>query len=251
MTETAVTKREDTQIQSVQAANYPILDPSMGTAFKDAMTMNLEGEDLSPRRILTNISMPTGGATIFNYTTLDGDVAVKEITGIIVHIQTERALFMGDFGESNRPECTSSDGATGIGRPGGECVNCVENKFGPNSGPKPCKESKAVYVITKEEVLPVVFRVTPGSFDNLQNYRVNLVKRGLGMHTVETIFSLEKAKNKNGIAYAKLVMKLGNVIKDQTAVQNILKLKEDIIPFLTNTAPNNNGCDESLSQSEI
>jgi len=238
MSEKEITANKETESKAITTFNandYEALNPASIENFKEAMEINLEGEDISIRSIFTSISMPSGGSTMFSYETVEGEVSTKEIVGIVVHIQPERALFLGEFGESKYPECVSSDGKVGYGNPGGDCLTCVENQFGPNNSPKPCKESKSTYILIKGEHLPVVLRITPGSFKALKNYRIGLLQKGLNLHSVETIFSLEKVKNAQGIAFAKLVIRPGNRILDKNTIDNIKKMKEGMLPFITRT----------------
>ena len=214
-------------------SNYQILDPSMTSAFQEAMELNLEGEEINPRKILTTIPMPTGGGTMWSFDSIEGIVDTKEFEGIIVHIQTERALFLGEpkKGEANRPACSSQDGITGTGEPGGVCTNCPDNQFGPNNTAKACKESKIVYILMRGEILPMALRVTPGSFKPLQQYRINLAKRATPMQAIETKFSLIKVDG--AFKYSQVVLKPGNKITDKSIVNSITKLKTDLLPFLS------------------
>jgi hypothetical protein len=230
----------NTAITAFNADDYGILDPGQMEVFRDAMMSNLDGEKIHPRKILTAVPMPTGGGTIFNYESGDGDVTTKEITGIIIHIQTERALFLGAFGENKLPECSSYDGVTGFGNPGGLCVGCADNEFPADGGSKNCKESKIIYIVTKEELLPIALRCTPGSFKALQEYRIKLVKKGMPMHKLETVFSLTSSKNKAQIKFSQLVLTPGTPVANKEAVASLLKIKEDLLPFLTGIKPETN-----------
>lgn len=224
-----------TEIQVFKETEYPILGSDV-IDFREALEFNLqEDRSISARKILTTISMPTQGGTIFSYSTIDGDVNTKEITGIIIHVQPERAKFVGQFGENKMPECSSLDGIIGVGIPGGECANCPDNQFGANSSPKPCKEVKMIYMLTKDDVLPICIKCTAGSFAQWQNYKIGLMRKGLRYTDVETTITLEAAQNPNKIKYSKLVFKLTDKITDKAIISKIQKIKNEFMPLIART----------------
>jgi hypothetical protein len=224
----------ETKAVATTTFNYPALQTDIQFNFKEIFEANLNGMDVSPRKLLTTISMPTQGGTIFSYTTIDGDVSTKELSGVIIHIQPERAKFVGEYGENKFPECTSPDGITGEGKPGGECVNCPDNQFGLNNKAKPCKEVKMIYMLTQDDVLPIGVRCTTGSFEALKNYGILLMRKGLDATKVETIITLEATKNQSGIKYSKLNFAMKSKIDDDLVIQKIKNIKKEFLPLFTN-----------------
>src|SRR4029450_12815372 len=76
---------------------------------------------------LDRIRMPTGGALTFEVPTPAGPESRPTITGVLVHVQQRRAYWAQAFDETGGgtpPDCTSADGITGVGEPGGACARC-------------------------------------------------------------------------------------------------------------------------------
>jgi hypothetical protein len=220
------------EVAVFDASNYEVLNADTTNDFKEALLLDFGNEDINPRKIFTTIPMPLGGGTSFQVDSLDGVIEMKELTGIIAHLQPERALFPEKFDPKSRPFCVSNDCMTGEGDPGGSCPSCPNDKFGPNNEAKRCKESKTAYLLMEGESFPVILKISPGSFKALDDYRMKILRYGIKLHTTETIISLEREKSANGTFFSKLVFKPGVRIKDKAVLASIMNIKTDLIPFV-------------------
>lgn len=173
----------------------------------------LGGESLSIRD-LDRVKVPSGGGTTWELPTLDGETAVKEIEGVIIHRATRRAYWeyaMEDRpdGDDGRPQCSSDDGELGLGDPGGSCATCPYNEFESDikGGPgKACKEMRQLFVLTKDDILPLVVTVPPASLANVKAYLLRLLRAQLSPSDVVTKIALQKAESGGKIKFSKVTL---------------------------------------------
>lgn len=223
---------------------YPALTEEAVEGMCESVESNLDmGSDrIDPRKLFTTITFPGGGSTIWEIPAVEGDsISTKEFTGIIFHINTERARYQGKFGGDKRPLCTSQNGEIGHGDPGGECMSCAYNEFGSHEeypGRKACTETKQLYFIMKDtgdfptEKWPMICRIPAGSFPILEEYRIRLAKTRTKLYTVETKFTLTKQKNKQDIPFAQVLLTRGDTITDPEMIKAIESYKAGILPFI-------------------
>lgn len=155
------------------------------------------------------IKIPAGGGMAWE---LPGDTTASTFDGVILAVQNTRAYFPQAFtGGANPPACSSRDGKTGVGLPGGSCLTCEKAIWG--SGKEhfgtACGERKIVYILMPGETLPVRLSLPVTSFKILRKYQVSLLNKRYPSHGVVTQFGLEKAKSQSGITYS--VLKLSQV----------------------------------------
>lgn len=167
----------------------------------DLIQEALGGESLSVKD-LDRIKVPAGGGTTWEVATLDGDVATKVIEAVIIQRATRRAYWpyaMEDRPDDDdgRPACASNDGLIGVGDPGGECASCPYNEFQTDikGGPgKACKETRQLFLLMKDDLLPLTLNVPPGSLANIKAYFLRLLRAQLSPSDVLTKIGLEKVK---------------------------------------------------------
>jgi hypothetical protein len=187
---------------------------------------------------LERVKMPTGGATKWTMETVRGEKSVDEIEGIIVAHRPARVHWSEPIektGGNSPPDCASADGFVGIGDPGGECDKCILNAFGsdPKGGKgKACKELNLVFLLTVDKLLPTLIAVTPGSLVQVRKYFLGLANEGLPAYGVTTKFRLEKAKNSNGISFAKAKPTLGRELQDDE-IEAVRAYAKNIAPALS------------------
>lgn len=203
------TKKEDA---IVPVQEYAIMkrDPA---EVMEAIATNLEGEHLTARD-LTNIKVPTGGMIMWTVPTLKGDEYVPEINGIICAMpRINRARWEKPYGTGGvePPVCTSMDGKTGIGSPGGSCASCPYAQFGSKIDEKgqktngqACKAVRPVFMLVPGKLLPLVVTAPPTSTNAVKDYLVQLTSEGIPFYAAISSLSLEKDKNANGIEYGKI-----------------------------------------------
>jgi hypothetical protein len=192
------------------------------------------GSDAMSAMDLPQISVPSGGGTTFTRSTIDGDVDQKELTGIIICTKHTRAYWKESFdstGGGTPPDCVSEDGDRGVGVPGGDCSTCPFSQFGSadNKRSKACQEKRVIFMLMPEEILPIAIKAPATSLKNAKQYLMGLTSRGSMLHAVYTTLSLEKDKNKDGIAFSKIVFKkAGNVESPEL----LATYAESIKPYL-------------------
>lgn len=237
MENTTETETTTTAMTVFNKTQYAIFAPNATNDLREAIQMNIES-GVKKRDLFTKISMPLGGNTIFNYQTAEGEVAATTLTGIVLYVGSDRAYYPNPYGVDKFPHCFSTDGKTGVGDPGGNCMSCINNQFGNNNTPKPCGEKKPIYVLMKDDILPIVINATSMSFDAWKQYGLFLMRKGLTYNKVETVFSLvQKVRKTDGkTKVSTLSFTMGNKIDAET-VQMIAHLKNDIVPFLDYQEP--------------
>lgn len=192
------------------------------------------GTDALSAMDLPQISVPAGGVTTFIRPTIDGELEQKELTGIIICTQHTRAYWAQSFdqtGGGTPPDCVSEDGDIGIGVPGGECGTCPFSQFGSadNKRSKACQEKRLLFFLMSDEILPIVVKAPATSLKGAKQYLMGLTSRGMKLHSVYTTLTLEKDKNKDGIAYSKIIFKKAGEVEAPDVLE---AYAEQIKPFL-------------------
>ena len=189
---------------------------------------------------LDKVKIPSGGATQWAVPNLEGETYAPAIEGVLIHHQDARAYWAASFeetGGAQQPDCASQDGITGDGTPGGVCARCPLAQFGSGKGnAQACKAMKILYVLPPDGLLPIAVTCSPASIKPVKQYLLRLASKGMKPQHVVTKFSLEKAKSKDGISYAKIVLAVSSVLPDDlrmktTAYAETLKPKMDKVNF--------------------
>lgn len=187
----------------------------------DMIEETLGGETLQPQD-LDRVKVPSGGGTTWEVPTLDGDEATKVIEGVIVDAVTRRAYWSKPYDGSNEsPECFSNDGKVGTGDPGGICNGCPFNEFesAANGVGKACKETRQVFVLLEDSLIPIVVTVPPASLTNLKQYRLRLLRGQRSLLSQTTKITLSKEKNSTGIEYSEVVFARGRDLDPEAVAQ--------------------------------
>jgi hypothetical protein len=173
-------------------------------AVKEAMTENIGSGGITEFD-LPKITIPTGGGLAFTVPTLEGETTVPELVGVIVFTRDTRTYYktgIEEGGGGNPPDCSSTNGLIGIGKPGGNCSTCPLSKFGDDDEKPACKRGKQLFMLRGDEMLPSVFQIPTTSAKEVQKYLVKLTASGIPYQQALTAVSLERAKSASGIAYA-------------------------------------------------
>ena len=120
------------------------------------------------------IKIPGGGAIQFEVPgdNPDDPDFSKTIEGIIIY-NHQTGVYWPDGAEYDdevTPLCSSVDGKTGYGTPGGACSLCPMNKYGtgtdkngnPSKG-KACKNMRHLYILRSGEYMPFILALPPTS----------------------------------------------------------------------------------------
>ena len=125
---------------------------------------------------LRRIKVPTGGATTWLVPPISGDEAQPVLRGIIMHRGYRRAYWekgMDEGGGKARPQCSSDDGITGVGNPGGSCEQCPLAQFGSHKR-KPdaqaCKHMMMLFMLPENSILADIIVVPPSSLGMMRKF---------------------------------------------------------------------------------
>ena len=154
------------------------------------------------------IKIPAGGGTMFESPGSNPDESdmVKDFSAVILYHHPMYVFYSSKFnGSNNPPDCLSIDGITGVGVPGGKCINCPKNKFGSGeNGSKACKNKHQIYLLRENEIFPMVLSLPTSSNREFSRYIKRLLSRGKKSDSVVTKFFLKKAVNNTGISYSQV-----------------------------------------------
>lgn len=173
------------------------------------------------------LKIPSAGGLFFEV----DEEAVKEITGVVVYHAPRSMYYATEFdGSNNPPDCYSKDRITGyktVEDNGGstvqemKCSECPYSQFGSDTKHlgKACKEKHQLYILCSDKLVPFSMLLPVSSASVLNVYATKIFSQGKFLNQVLTSFTLEKATNKSGIAYSKIVMKkLRDLTPDEIAV---------------------------------
>ncbi len=127
------------------------------------------------------IKIPGGGSLQFE---IPGDDPEnpdysKTIEGVIVFNHQTGAYWPdgAEYDDEVTPLCTSVDGKTGFGNPGGACAICPMNQYGtstdkngnPGKG-KACKNMRHLYILRSGEYMPILLALPPTSLKPFSDF---------------------------------------------------------------------------------
>ena len=123
----------------------------------------------------SRIKIPSGGGKFFEIPTDDPDNPESSTTleGVILHHHAHCAYWLeGNDDEDNKPLCSSFDGKTGIGTPGGTCATCKLNTYGTaaKGAGKACKNMRVIYLLRSGEYLPIQINLPPTSIKPFKDF---------------------------------------------------------------------------------
>jgi hypothetical protein len=184
-------------------------------SFQEAMSANIGSGSITAFD-LPRIKVPSGGGTLWQLQTLEGERAEPTIEGIIVFARDTRAYWATSADDpaagNNPPDCSSTDGLIGIGTPGGHCVPTKECKKGcplaafksdPKGGAgQACKAVRQLFFLRPGSMMPELIGLPPTSLKAARRYMMTLTVNGIPHFCAITRIGLEKQKNPAGKTYA-------------------------------------------------
>ena len=183
--------------------------------FHEAIASEMEGLDA----VFDRIKMPSGDTTVFQIPSEDPDEPelVKEFSAVILYHHPIRAYFKAKYtGATTPPDCGSLNAIEGFGNPGGICETCTYNTFGTGeNNSKACKERRRLYLLREGELFPIMLSLPTGSLKEFSRYVMRCLSKGNKTNAIVTSFSLAKAVNKGGIAYAKAAFRMTRKLTDE------------------------------------
>lgn len=201
---------KNTEIAVKETEALAVQSEAMGM---DAMMEELEG--LGPIS-LEQVKIPSGGGLAFEVPGDDPESpdVVQTLRGIVVHHQPKNVYFRNKFGEgeTNTPDCSSSDGKTGIMTASGAektCATCKFNQFGSaaDGKGKACQNRIDLYIMREDAAFPIVLSLPATSIKAFKNYLTSIVLKQKRLYQAVTEVSLKKVKSAGGINYSTCVFK--------------------------------------------
>jgi hypothetical protein len=204
MSSKSVAKKEVNGNELMVPTQFAIMEFRDKDEIQSLIRENLGGTGISAQD-LPNITVPGGGGLSWEVPGIDGVQSTPSLEGIIIGIKATRRFYEKDFNETGGgtpPDCFSPDGLTGYGRPGGDCMACPNNQFEQDTDgttSKRCKERKLIFMVLKDDILPVVIHAPVMSIKPVTQYQINLTSKRQRLEHVYTKLSLanDKSKGKN------------------------------------------------------
>lgn len=200
-------------------ANYAIVTQD-ADSLREVMAANAGDRGISEFD-LDRVKVPSGGGTVWQVPSLEGERNEESIEGVIVFWKEPRAYWAQDFdssGGGTPPDCSSGMGDVGIGIPGGDCSKCPlaafgsAEKNGEKAAGQACKQMRMIFLLREGGLLPIVVTAPPTSLGNARQYFLRLSSNGVPFYGVKTRLRLKKDKNKQGIAYSKIEFEMAAVL---------------------------------------
>jgi hypothetical protein len=157
---------------------------------------------------LPRIKVATGTA-LWLIPTLDGDETAPSIEGVVVYARDTRAYYSKKDAGNVPPDCSSIDGITGVGKPGGECAKCplAQWESAAEGSGQACKASKQLFMLRGQSMFLEVVSLPPTSLKAIKQYFLKLTRQGVQLHNGIVRIDLEKAQNAAGKPYGKANLK--------------------------------------------
>ncbi len=181
----------------------PNLNDDAGDFSAEDMADDMEGLSM----MLNRAKIPAGGALQFEIPTDDPTRPeyTSSLVGVILHNHDSCAYWKpeddDDTEEDNLPLCSSYDGKTGIGSPGGACATCRMNAYGTGAKGrgKACKNMRVIYLLRSGEYMPLQLNLTPTSLKPFKDFltKAFLLRKRASFGSVVEI-TLKPETNSNG-----------------------------------------------------
>lgn len=161
---------------------------------------------------ITEFDLPrikvASGTALWLIPGLEGDTTQPAIEGVVVLGRDTRVYYKSKDAGNVPPDCSTIDGKTGKGDPGGACAGCplAEWDSGEN-GAQACKQVKQLFMLRGASMLPEVVSLPPTSLKAVRQFFLKLATQGIQYHHCILRIELEKAQNPQGKVYGKAVMK--------------------------------------------
>jgi len=150
------------------------------------------------------------GTALWLIPAVEGDQTSPFVEGVIVHARNTRAYYKSKDAGNVPPDCSSRDGVTGTGSPGGKCADCplAEWDSAPDGGAgQACKASKQLFMLRGDSMFLEVVSLPPTSLKVIRQFFLKLGTQGVRYHQAIIRIDLEKAQNAQGKPYGKASMK--------------------------------------------
>lgn len=139
---------------------------------QEELAEDMDGMQMSFQRV----KIPAGGMVQFELPSDDPDNPdyAKNLVGVILFNHSNNAYWPegSEYDENTSPLCSSVDGKTGIGEPGGLCATCALNQYGtaPEGSGKACKNMRILYLLRSGDYMPLQVTLPPTSLRPFKDF---------------------------------------------------------------------------------
>jgi hypothetical protein len=202
----------------------------------ETIRANIGGAQLSEFD-LDRVKIPAGGGRTWEVPTLEGVESMQELQGVIVFWKDTRAFWEKSFdqvGGGNPPDCSSPNAELALAREGVTvpaqltesghyaCATCRYAEFGTDpregSNAQACKLVRQMFLLTPDDLIPLVVSLPPTSVGTAQKYFLRLARAGVPYYGVQTKIGLEQT-TAGSIKYSKATFSMANRLEgDEAAV---------------------------------
>lgn len=210
-----------TQIQTPRA--LAAVDENINS-INEAIAANISSGGLTEFD-LPRVKVSGGSTPNWIVPTLEGEDTQARIEVVVVHHRETRQYYKTAFGKGTGkqpPDCSSIDGLTGVGKPGGDCFTCPLSAFGSADGGagQACKQVKQLFVLRGEVQLPEVVLIPPTSLKAVRQLFLKLTTQGIPYYAALIALELEKAMNSAGIQYGRVAPKFIRRLTSEEAARS-------------------------------
>jgi hypothetical protein len=149
-----------------RTSNFALPATTDGEFTNEDIQEDLEGVNIKFPRV----KIPGGGGLRFELPGGDPENPdyTKTLEGVILYSHPSNSYWSDngyDSDENGPPQCSSLDGVTGNGTPGGACALCSLNKWNSGEGGKgkACKNMRQLYLLRDGDYLPIQLTLSPTS----------------------------------------------------------------------------------------
>ena len=135
----------------------------------DCAAMDVSEDYEGLRLSFPRVKIPAGGSLQFEIPSDDPENPdyTKYIEGVILYNHDTGAYWPegSEYDDTVTPLCSSVDGKTGYGAPGGVCASCALNQYGSveKGKGKACKNMRNLYILRSGEYMPMLLSLPPTS----------------------------------------------------------------------------------------
>ena len=135
----------------------------------DCAAMDVSEDYEGLRLSFPRVKIPAGGSLQFEIPSDDPENPdyTKYIEGVILYNHDTCAYWPegSEYDDTVTPLCSSVDGKTGYGAPGGVCATCALNQYGSveKGKGKACKNMRNLYILRSGEYMPMLLSLPPTS----------------------------------------------------------------------------------------
>lgn len=195
----------------------------------DFTSEELEDDYAGLQLSFQRVKIPGGGSLQFEMPGDDPEDPDYEkiIEGVIVYSHPASAYWPegSEYDDTVTPLCSSIDGVSGCGTPGGACAMCELNKYGTATDSKgntakgkACKNMRHLYILRNGEYMPIMLALPPTSLKPYSDF-VNacFVTRRRPTYASIVQIGLKKAENGSNTYSVATFKKISDFTGEQLA----------------------------------